>query len=49
LHRWLRLGREQKRSRYKRFVETVEKAQGEAEARDVALIAKHAPTLRGGV
>jgi len=36
LHRWLRLGREQKRGRYKKFVEAVEKAQGEAEARDVA-------------
>ena len=44
LHRWLRLGREQKRGRYKKFVEAVEKAQGEAEARDVALIAKQAPT-----
>ena len=37
-------GREQKRGRYKKFVEAVEKAQGEAEARDVALIAKQAPT-----
>jgi len=44
LHRWLRLGREQKRGRYKKFVEAVEKAQREAEARDVALIAKQAPT-----
>ena len=43
LHRWLRFGREQKRGRYKRFVEAVERAQGESEARDVALIAKQAP------
>ena len=44
LHRWLRLGRDQKRGRYRKFVEVVERAQGESEARDVALIAKQAPT-----
>jgi hypothetical protein len=44
LHRWIRLGKAQKRGRYKRFFEAIEKAQAEAEARDVALIAKAATT-----
>jgi len=42
VHRWLRTGREQKKGRYRRFFDAVEKAQAEAEARDVALIAKAA-------
>jgi predicted site-specific integrase-resolvase len=42
LHRWMRLGREQKRGRYRRFLNAVEKAQAEAESRGVALIAKAA-------
>jgi transposase len=42
LHRWLRLGRKQKRGRYRKFLTHVEKAQAEAESRDVALIAKAA-------
>jgi len=44
VHRWLRTGRGQKKGRYKRFFDAVEKAQAEAEARDVALIAKAAST-----
>jgi len=42
LHRWLRLGRAQRRGQYRRFVTAVQKAQAEAESRDVALIAKAA-------
>jgi hypothetical protein len=42
LYRWMRHGREQKRGRYRRFLNQVEKAQAEAESRDVALIAKAA-------
>ena len=42
LHRWLRYGRKQARGRYRKFVDAVEKAQAEAESRDVALIAKAA-------
>jgi predicted site-specific integrase-resolvase len=42
LHRWLRIGREQKRGRYRRFLTAVERAQAEAESRDVALIARAA-------
>lgn len=42
LHRWVRLGREQKRGRYHRFLVSVEKAKAESESRDVALIAKAA-------
>src|SRR6267142_3601228 len=42
LYRWLRHGREQKRGRYRMFLSQVEKAQAEAESRDVALIAKAA-------
>lgn len=42
LHRWLRHGKAQQRGRYFRFFEAIEKAQAEAEARDVALIAKAA-------
>jgi transposase len=42
VHRWMRHGREQKRGRYKKFLTAVEKAQAEAESRDVALIAKAA-------
>ena len=42
LHRWLRLGREQKRGRYRKFLNAVEKAQAESESRDVAIIAKAA-------
>lgn len=37
LHRWLKLGREQPRGRYRRFLDAVEKALADAEARDVAL------------
>jgi hypothetical protein len=44
LHRWLRIGREQTRGRYRKFVDAIEKAQAEAEARDVALIAKATST-----
>ena len=42
LYRWLRHGRDQKRGRYRKFLNQVEKAQAEAESRDVALIAKAA-------
>ena len=42
LHRWLRLGREQKRGKYRKFAEAVDRAQAESESRDVALIAKAA-------
>ncbi len=42
LHRWLRLGRAQKRGRYHKFLNAVEKAQAESESRDVAIIAKAA-------
>ena len=42
LHRWLRAGRNQKRGRYRKFCTAVERAQAEAESRDVALIAKAA-------
>ena len=42
LHRWMRLGRDQKRGRYRKFLTAVEKAQAESESRDVALIAKAA-------
>jgi transposase len=43
LYRWMRHGRDQKRGRYRKFLSQVEKAQAEAEARDVAIIAKAAP------
>jgi len=43
LYRWMRHGRDQKRERYRKFLNQVEKAQAEAEARDVAIIAKAAP------
>ena len=42
IHRWMRLGRKQVRGRYRKFLTSVEKAQAEAESRDVALIAKAA-------
>ena len=42
LYRWMRQGRDQKRGRYRKFLTAVEKAQAEAESRDVALIAKAA-------
>ena len=42
LYRWMRHGRDQKRGRYRKFLNQVEKAQAEAEARDVAIIAKAA-------
>ena len=42
LYRWMRHGRDQKRGRYRKFLSQVEKAQAEAESRDVALIAKAA-------
>src|SRR5437868_5667539 len=42
LYRWMRHGRDQKRGRYRKFLTAVEKAQAEAESRDVALIAKAA-------
>jgi len=42
LHRWMKRGREQERGRYRKFLVAVEKAQAEAESRDVALIAKAA-------
>jgi predicted site-specific integrase-resolvase len=42
LHRWLRHGKGQQRGRYHKLFEGVEKAQAEAEARDVAIIAKAA-------
>ena len=42
LHRWMRHGKGQKRGRYHKLFEQVEKAQAEAEARDVAIIAKAA-------
>src|SRR5947209_796930 len=41
-YRWLKRGKDQKRGRYRKFLNAVEKAQSEAEARDVALIAKAA-------
>ena len=44
LHRWLHHGRDQQRGRFRRFLTSVEKAQAEAESRDVALIAKAAVT-----
>jgi len=44
LHRWLRLGREQLRGRFRKFLVAVERAQAESEARDVAIIAKAAAT-----
>jgi len=43
LHRWLRLGRDQKRGKYRKFADAVDRAQAESEARDVALIAKASP------
>lgn len=43
LYRWMRHGRDQKRGRYRKFLSQVERAQAEAEARDVAIIAKAAP------
>lgn len=42
LHRWLRHGRDQQRGRFRKFLTAVEKAQAEAESRDVALIARAA-------
>lgn len=42
LYRWMRHGRDQQRGRYRKFLSQVEKAQAEAESRDVALIAKAA-------
>ena len=42
LHRWMRHGRDQHRGRFRRFLTAVEKAQAEAESRDVALIARAA-------
>ena len=42
LHRWMKYGREQQRGRYRKFLTSVEKAQAEAESRDVALIARAA-------
>jgi transposase len=42
LHRWLRRGQEEESGLYREFLESVEKAQAEAESRDVALIAKAA-------
>jgi hypothetical protein len=38
LYRWMKHARDQKRGRYRRFLDQVEKAQAEAESRDVALI-----------
>lgn len=43
LHRWLKAGKKQLRGRYRKLLESVEKAQAEAEARDVAIVAKAAP------
>jgi hypothetical protein len=42
LHRWMKHGREQQHGLYPKFLAEVEKAKAEAEARDVALIAKAA-------
>jgi predicted site-specific integrase-resolvase len=42
LHRWMKQGKEQERGLYRSFLDEVEKAKAEAEARDVALIAKAA-------
>ena len=42
LHRLMRSGRDQKRGRYRKFLNAVEKAQAESESRDVALSAKAA-------
>ena len=42
LHRWMKTGREEERGLYRKFLNEVEKAKAEAEARDVALIAKAA-------
>ena len=42
LHRWLKYGRARQKGRFKKFVLAVEKAQAEAESRDVALIARAA-------
>ena len=42
LHRWLRHGKSQQRGRFRRFLTAMEKAQAEAESRDVALIARAA-------
>lgn len=44
LHRWLAVGRKQKRGRFHKFLLAVEKAQAESESRDVALVAKAAGT-----
>jgi transposase len=44
LHRWLSVGRQQKRGRFHKFLLQVEKAQAESESRDVALVAKAAGT-----
>jgi hypothetical protein len=44
LHRWLSVGRKQKRGRFHKFLLQVEKAQAESESRDVALVAKAAGT-----
>ena len=44
LHRWLKLGRDQARGRFRKFLVAVEKAQAESESRDVALVAKAAST-----
>jgi transposase len=42
LHRWLRRGREEESGPYHDLFEALEKAQGESESRDVALLAKAA-------
>jgi hypothetical protein len=42
LYRWMRHGRDQKRGRYRKFLNQVERAQAESESRDVALVAKAA-------
>jgi predicted site-specific integrase-resolvase len=42
LHRWLKYGRARQKGRFKKFVLAVERAQAEAESRDVALIARAA-------
>lgn len=45
----MRHGRDQKRGRYRKFLNQAEKAQAETESRDVALIAKAASEdLAGG-
>jgi transposase len=44
LHRWLEKGEEQARGIYRQFLVAVEKAQGEAEHRDLVQIAKAAQT-----